>query len=105
MPPPIDIPQNSKRPKYIQSYEEPLEESFKIEAQISGFQTQPNPYSIMDVPQFLPLCTADEEYTNGTRLGISHFHPICCKVNRLIDAGVERKQIEQYISGRAQHII
>ena len=100
MPPPIDIPQNSKRPKYIQSYEEPLEESFKIAAQISGFQTQPNPYSIMDVPQFLPLCITDEE-----RLGISNFHPICCKVNRLIDAGVERKQIEKYISGRAQHTI
>ena len=106
MPPPnapsIDIAKDSKSQKYIKSYEQPLEESFKIEVKFSGLETQPNLYFI-DEAQFLPLSTIDEQYV--ANLGISSYHPMCCKVNRLMDAGMERKQIEQYISGPAPHII
>ena len=106
MPPPnapsIDTTQDSKSQKYIKSYEEPLEESFKIEVE-SGLETQPNPYFIGEYSQFLPLSTINEQYV--ANLGISPYHPMCCKVNRMIDSGIERKQIEQYISGPAQPII
>ena len=105
MPPPnapIDISQNSKSEKYVKSYEEPLEESFKMEVKFSGLETQPNPYFI-DEAQFFPLSTIDEQYV--ANLGISPYHPMCCKVNRMMDSGIERKQIGQYISGPAQHII
>lgn len=107
MPPPnapsIDITQDSKSQKYIKSYEEPLEEGFKIEVKFSGLETQPNPYFIGENSQFFPLSTNNEQYVAS--LGISPYHPICCKVNRMIDSGIERKQIEQYISGQAQLII
>ena len=101
--PPTEITQTSNPQKYIRSYEEPLNDSFQIEAEFSGFQTQPKTHSLHDNPQFLPLSTIDEQYV--AMLGISQYHPMCCKVKRMIDSGIERKLIEQYVSGRAQHIV
>ena len=94
--------------KYVKSYEEPLQEQFKIAAESSGFEIAPDYVSIEEnslwfLPPFhlSPYCNNGEVYGFGK---VSPFHPMCCIVNRLINRGIERKQIEQYVSGRARYI-
>ena len=113
MPPP-KTPSNSSvidsdQQKYFQSVEGPLEDDFKVDAECSGFTTGSNhnlsdpSLTIQFFPSnFDPNCNYGEIPVFGK---VSPFHPICCKIHRLIDFGAERKQIEQYVSGRAQRFL
>ena len=113
MPPPnapINDPTgNYEGEKYIQSREEALDDKFKADAELSGFETAVNPssFDFDPNPQFFPPPNLHPYYNNGEVPGfgkVSQFHPICCKVQRLMDDGIERKQIEKYISGSAHTI-
>ena len=111
MPPPKapinDPAENYEDQKYIQSREEALDDKFKADVELSGFQTAMNP-SFFDVNpniQFFPPPNLHPYYGEIPGFGkVSQFHPICCKVKRLMDDGIERKQIEKYISGPAHTI-
>ena len=113
MPPP-NTPSNSSvidpnQQKYVQSVEGPLEEDFKVDAECSGFTTRSN-LNLSDpslaVQFFPPNFDPNGNYGVLPIFGkVSPFHPICCKIKRLIDHDVDRKQIEKYVSGQAQQYI
>ena len=100
--------ESSGHQKYLKSNEEPLDAQFKIAAESSGFEMAADSNSIAAnsrwfLPPFhlSPYCNDGEVYGFGM---VSLFHPVCCRIKRLTDDGLERKQIEQYVSGRARYI-